>query len=365
MDQPDNENTELSGSYSISDCEFLLKLVDVKPVSVEQKEHLLQSGTIHYSEIVSEEKPPSSKYIALFKVLTERYADRLAREILYLSQKIDGKKIGHITVVSLARAGTPIGVLINRALKSVYKRSSKHYSISIIRDKGIDKEALKYIASTGVSGASVIFVDGWTAKGVINSELKASIKDWNSQNTYQFCSDLAVISDLSGTAELIATNDDYAIPSGILNSTISGLLSRTMQMPGEEGLHQCIIYRSLRNYDLSNWFVDEIQSRFETQLEKLDSIIEDKKIINSADRKLFIDSLMIEYDVDNVNKIKPGVAEATRVMLRRVPRLLIVNNTDNIDVQHLIELAQISSIPIVIRSDSPYSAVAIIKNVFS
>ena len=45
-----------------------------------------------------------------------------------------------------------------------------HYSVSIIRDRGIDENALHYIYRTHPEG-KIQFVDGWTGKGAISIEL--------------------------------------------------------------------------------------------------------------------------------------------------------------------------------------------------
>ena len=61
------------------------------------------------------------------------------------SEKILKQKGADVVLVSLARAGTPIGILAKRYIKYKYNLNLPHYTISIIRDKGIDENALKYI----------------------------------------------------------------------------------------------------------------------------------------------------------------------------------------------------------------------------
>ena len=57
-----------------------------------------------------------------------------------------------------------------------------HYSVSIIRDRGIDPIALDYILNRH-SPESLLFVDGWTAKGAIAKELHRSIEDYNNKRS--------------------------------------------------------------------------------------------------------------------------------------------------------------------------------------
>ncbi|MFP3472223.1 tellurite-like stress resistance cysteine protease StiP, partial [Micrococcus sp. SIMBA_144] len=78
-----------------------------------------------------------------------------------MAEQIVAERGFQTVLVSLARAGTPIGVLIKRYLFYKYDQSFPHYSISIIRDRGIDEEALRYILNEH-PGSSISFIDGWT-----------------------------------------------------------------------------------------------------------------------------------------------------------------------------------------------------------
>jgi len=352
-----------SGSYTPDDCEFLLQKSNIKPISVEEKERLLQRGGIHYSKMITAEEVPTQAYLDIFKTLVDKYADRLAEEVKLLAKKLYESKGKQITLVSLARAGTPIGVLLTRVLKMYYTDDIKHYSVSIVRDRGIDSAALQHIANSGRASESVIFVDGWTAKGVINKELKSAVADWNRHSDYRIGDELCVISDLSGNAEYIATTDDYAIPSGVLNSTVSGLVSRTMMLDDVAGFHQCVVYENLAKHDLTNWFVDKIVSRFEQVGIAVDNSSPAWRASRQASLSIFLGKVMDEFQIDDINKIKPGVAEATRVMLRRIPRVLILKDINNPDTMHLKVLASEKNVPIVLDPTMPFSAMGIIENV--
>ena len=334
----------ITGSYHQNDCRFLLQPIELTPLSVAEKEQQLQSGKKHYSEMISTESEPSAQYLEIFRYLVNQYKQRLAEEITVLARCLHQIKGKDNTIVSLARAGTPIGVLLARALKYYYNSNVNHYSISIIRDRGIDQVALTYLKNQGYAADSIIFVDGWTAKGVITQELKTSIQDWNLQNPDYIISDeLCVVSDIGGSADIVATDDDYAIPSGVLNSTVSGLVSRTINLQEHKGFHQCITYDHLKEHDLSNWFIDQVTSLFDQSLltkhtdwcSNQSYQLQRKRIVSD-----FIDQVMLDYQVDDINKIKPGISEATRVMLRRIPRILILKDINSPNVKHLIVLSK-------------------------
>ena len=66
--------------------------------------------------------------------------------------------------------------------------------------------------------------------------------------------------------------------------------------------------------------------------------------------------------ISDINLIKPGIGEATRVLLRRVPERLIVRDTNAPDVAHLLLLAQEKAIPVIVEPALPYQAVALIRS---
>ncbi len=364
-DTQENLLKPLKGSYSLEDCQFLLQAIDIPMLSVAEKERQLQQGKQHYSQMISQEFAPSEQYLDIFYQLVTQYKQRLAKEVASLAQQIYQLKGREITLLSLARAGTPIGVLLTRALKHYYAVDVQHYSISIIRDKGIDQNALKYIQETGRTAQSVLFVDGWTAKGVITKELKNAVAKWNAASSYKISDQLCVISDIGGMADIVATTDDYAIPSGILNSTVSGLVSRTILRDEYQGFHQCVVYSNLQKYDISNWFADQISELFTSIIPNSNDVLVFSKASNQRhkDMKSYVEALMKKQQIDDINKVKPGIAEATRVMLRRVPKLLMVRDLNSPDIAHLKVLAKEKKIHIEQDSLMPFNAIAVIANV--
>ena len=334
---------------------------------MEDKETLIQTGQLHYSQMVSRESKPSGEYQKLFYLLTAQYKAQLANEILKLSFLISENIKQDICIVSLVRAGTPIGVLVNRAINQYSAFNSVHYSISIVRDRGIDINALDYlIFDLQVEPESIVFIDGWTAKGVITRELKQAIKSYNKSRNVNICNDLYVVSDIGGTADYSVTLHDYTIPSALMNSTVSGLISRSVinEQIGEDDFHGCISYQHLEKHDHSNWFIDEISACFsEAQYQAADVITSEQRALRYKQTQQYISQLMKKFNVSDVNRIKPGIAEATRVMLRRVPDVLIINCKSNPDIKHLLRIAKEKNINTVVLSKMPFGACALIKDV--
>lgn len=352
----------LTGSYSAKDCQFLLKPLEGAFTDLVEKEKLIQSGKRHYSEMISQEQTPSLQYLQLFRKLTAQYKRRLAAEILGLARHILASRPQPITIVSLARAGTPFGALLQRALTDVLGADATHYSISIIRDRGIDREALKYILRDAKKpAAGVLFADAWTAKGVITRELKAEIRDWNQSEPEQLSEELYVISDIGGTADVAATYEDYAIPSGVLNATVSGLVSRSILNDDvrKGDFHGCVVYDQLRPHDLTNWFLGEVSAEFSFVSDYRLPFTPKEERVRRA--RSWVAHWMAGYGIDDINHIKPGIAEATRVMLRRVPARLLLRDPDSPDVAHLQMLAAEKEVPVDIEPAMPFNAAAFIK----
>jgi hypothetical protein len=76
----------------------------------------------------------------------------------------------------------------------------------------------------------------------------------------------------------------------------------------------------------------------------------------------FIQKAMSRYQVSDRNRVKPGIGESTRALLRRVPDRLIVRELEAIDVEHLVSLARSQNVPVEVDSALPYRAAVVIKS---
>lgn len=351
-----------SGSYLPGDVTFLLKPVTMAPVDVADKERLIQSGQRHYSEMLSAETPPGREYLALYDAALARNGQRLGDDIATLARALDARaKAGReIVLVSLARAGTPVGVLLRRALARL-DRAAPHYSVSIIRDRGIDANAVAHILKRH-DPRDLVFVDGWTGKGAIRGELDRSFAA-HPRIDHPF---LVVVADPAGMADLCATHDDYLIPSGLLNSVVSGLVSRSVlnaDLVGPQDFHACVVQSHLATVDRSRAFVDHID-RLAAQSGAAAALPDPaERAAAHAQCAGVLQAIMQGHQVTNINLVKPGIAEATRVFLRRVPRLLLLRDGDDPDVAHLRHLAAQKNVAVELHADiGRYRAMAVIQS---
>lgn len=351
-----------SGSYKPGDVTFLLTPVPVKVLPVAEKEQYIQRRGGHYSSVLSPESAPAADYVSLFESQTVALAGRVARDICALAHYADSRvPSGDIAVVSLARGGTPVGVLLGRALRSM-GRTCAHYSVSIFRDKGLDANALSYIL-TRHPDTAVVFVDGWTGKGVVSRALADSVTQFNETHGTQVRPELAVLADIAGTAGFCATREDYLLPSAILNGTVSGLVSRTVlnEFVGPRDFHGCALLHHLAAQDRSRYFVDTVWAHVVKLLDGALSITEQASDnVDPAELAAAISRYMDQENLTDINLVKPGIGEATRVLLRRAPRLLVLKDVTNPHVQHLVRLAAEKQVPVRIDAALPCRALAVI-----
>ena len=356
---------DFSGSYRKGEVSFLLRRLPQEGfVDVAEKEALIQSGRRHYSQMLSPESKPSARYMALFDEACRANNARMARDCLRLAQLIAARPLHRLALVSLARAGTPVGVVVARLLRELFGRDAVHYSVSIVRDRGIDAAALRHILAHGHQADGIVFLDGWTGKGVIARELAGSIETFNVRHGTHIDAGLHVLSDLAGASACAASCDDYLIPSSILNATVSGLVSRTVMGDDmrADDFHGCVFYEQFADVDRSQAFADELvalalaQSGTLPRAEPIDAAAARER------SQTYIGAAMRRYGIADVNLVKPGIGEATRVLLRRVPRLVVLRDPGATEVAHLAVLAEEKQVPVEIDPDLPYHAVSLIRS---
>ena len=346
----------MRSSYSEEDVILLLKDITglVKPQPTEERERLIQSGR-HYSEMLPIEYVPTEKYMQVYQDALKNYAGPVANAIGNLADKVMNKRGRDVVLVSLARAGIPIGILLKRYIKKKYAVEVPHYSVSIIRDRGIDDNAMKYLLDH-YKPEQLLFVDGWIGKGAILNELKKDIA------VYQGVSpEIAVVADPANVTELCGTHEDILIPSSCLNSTVSGLVSRTFlrsDIIGEHDFHGAVYYGELKHADLSYEFIDSIEKEF-CMDNTDDAVTADGKGIDE------VREIAQAYGVEDINLVKPGIGEATRVLLRRVPWKVLVDERykDDPQLEHLVRLAKEKHVPVEYYPLRHYKCCGLIKKI--
>lgn len=344
----------MRSSYKETDVKLLLKDITglVQPQSTKVREKLIQSGK-HYCEMLPIEYVPSEKYMKVYEEALESYSETVAMAIGVLADKIMRNKGEEVVLVSLARAGIPIGILLKRYFNYKYGIDVEHYSISIIRGRGIDKNAMHYLLERYDAGR-LLFVDGWIGKGAILNELRKDLQEFEGVSA-----DIAVVADPANVTELCGTHEDILIPSSCLNCTVSGLISRTFlrsDIIGEKDFHGAVYYGELADSDLSYAFIEAIEQKFAKESSVEENVVEGQGVDE-------VRKIAEEYGIDDVNLVKPGIGETTRVLLRRVPWKVLIDSRykDNKELAHIIRLAEEKKVPVEYHPLTHYRTCGIIK----
>ncbi|MGW0552011.1 phosphoribosyltransferase [Streptomyces altiplanensis] len=355
-------------SYAPEDVGWLLQ--DLSGVELEapteEREEAIQSGGAHYAESLPVEYQPNAQYQQLFMAALETSATRIARAVATVTETVLAERSPLPVLVSLARAGTPVGVLMRRYAQHRHGLDLPHYAVSIVRGRGIDETALRWLAAHH-DPADVVFVDGWTGKGAITRELAQALDSFAATTGIDgFSPEIAVLADPGGCVKTYGTREDFLIPSACLNSTVSGLISRTVlrsDLVGPDDFHGAKFYRELADGDVSGHFLDTVAARFD---EVADAVDAEVKELLSADRAptwegwAAVERISEEYGIHDVNLVKPGVGETTRVLLRRVPWKILAKRGAGADLDHVRLLAEQRGVPVEEVDGLPYTCVGLI-----
>ena len=356
------------GSYEPEDVIFLLR--NLSNVSLEmtneKREQLIQSGT-HYSEMLPVEYQPSQAYMELFYKTLDAYGERIALAVGVVAQQIvERQGIENLVLVSLARAGTPIGILIKRYINVRYNIEVPHYTISILRGRGIDETAIHYIFAQHPA-ARIQFIDGWTGKGAITQELQQACALFNAKNKEKLDDTLAVLADPGHCASIYGTREDFLIRSACLNSTVSGLVSRTvlnLQFMKEHDFHGAKYYKELEEVDVSNLYIDRVSAYFDqVQHEVAHQMSERRPLPVTWQGLISVKAIQETLGISSIHFVKPGVGETTRVLLRRVPWKILINPQYTNELEHIFLLAKEKNVPLEEYPAMSYACCGLIKEV--
>lgn len=323
----------MKSTFLKDDVVLLLKDITglIEPLPAEKRERNIQCG-MHYSEMLPKEYNPTEEYLKIYENALKIFGRPTADAVVAVSEKIVSAKGKDVVIVSLARAGTPTGILISRYIRKKYGYRCPHFSISIIRDKGIDKNALQYILNL-YPAECIQFVDGWTGKGTIFKELKKEISGIDGLSD-----SFAVLADPAYLTDMCGTHEDILIPGSCLNSTVCGLISRTLlrkDIIGSDDFHGAAYYKELECEDKTYEYIDHIEALFRTTpLSEKSSGNDYNSGIND------IKMISEKYSIENINYIKPGIGETTRVLLRRIPWKIVIDKRyrNSIELEHIKQL---------------------------
>lgn len=315
----------LSGSLGDENCIYLLKDLQgiVTPVPAQEKRRLLKEGRPGHS-ILAEDPPISHSENALFLNLLEENRAEIAKCVGVLCESILEQKQSFPIIVSLARGGVAYGALCRQYFKKFCHVDIPHYCVSLIRNVGIDENALNYIVRKH-GDRPIQFIDGWTGSGFLSAQLDKYISLYNHKNGTQISAKLAVLADTSHICQLSGTRKDILLPDCCLNSTVCGLISSVYYDPaviGPEDFHGAVVWDSLQHQDFSKYFLDTVTASLVKQQPK------SEQVTGNYGREVS-HRLSSELMIDDSKRIRLGIGESTRALFRSdISRILSVDPSD-------------------------------------
>ena len=354
---------KLPTSYRAEDAELLLTDITgaLPPLAAKEREKLIQSG-VHYSELLPEEYEPSPTYFREYENGLKVWAKANADAVQTVAEAIWAEKGKNAVLVSLARAGTPVGVLIKRYIRRKYGVSLPHYSISIIVGRGIDRRALEYIFARH-SADGIQFVDGWTGKGMITKTLRAALETLPlneygiDREQFERLCEIAVLADPAGLCRLCGTHDDLFIPCACLNSVVSGLFSRTVLKSGliqPDEFHGAVYFSELAAVDRTYQFIEAIEREMTYDRRELPEMKNGSGLAET-------ERIARAFGVTDIKLVKPSIGETTRVLLRRIPEVILLRDINSPLTRHIVELAREKGVEVREYPLENYCACGIIK----
>lgn len=339
------------GSYDRDDVAWLLKDLSADTAEAPAEEH-------------------AEAHRELFDEALTASAQRVAYAIGLVTEQVLARRGQDAVLVSLVRAGIPIGVLMRRWAQRVHGLDLPHYAISMIRGRGIDQTALAYLAAHH-DPAQVMFVDGWTGTGAIARELAASVEKANStldaHLASPFSPELAVLADPGRSVAVYGTREDYLIPSASLGSTVSGLVSRPIiddDRVGPNDFHGAVFHADLASADVSKKFIDTVAARFPIVRTK---VMLDLGAHLGGDHTPTwvgwdaVEEVAEKFADGDVSLVQAGVDETLRLLLHGEPAKILVDPAHDTDLGPVKKLAEARDVPVERISGLPYSCIGLVR----
>jgi hypothetical protein len=137
-------------------------------------------------------------------------------------------------------------------------------------------------------------------------------------------------------------------------------------MIGPGQFHGAKFYAGLRGADVSSRYLDAVSGWFGDPSVAVE-VERELCAIRNSDRAptwtgwRAVERIAAAYGIANLNLVKPGVGETTRVLLRRVPWRVLVRTGVEQDVAHVLLLADERGVPVEWVDDLAYSCVGLIR----
>lgn len=346
----------VKSTFSEEQCVCLLNDVGKQNVvSLNAKRQLLANGYKGHEVLGYDYKVTDEEY-GLFERLTQEKKYEISKYVGVLAEGILADVEGSPVIVSLARGGMMYGALCKYYLEHFCDIRVPHYTISLIRDVGLDLVALTDIIRRHGS-ERIRFVDGWTGSGLIASQLKEYVSEYNMKNGTALSKELSAVCDVPCVCRIRGTSRDILLPDSCLNATVCGLISSiylTNDIFDVEEYHSATIWNELSEEDHTQWYYNQIISSMEKQSKN------DKQIFGT--KKIYVMYKVIyEFQIKNKKNVRLGIGEGLRAMFRSDIDKILVSDINNSELEFIISLARKQGVAIQEYDTEDYSCITLIR----
>lgn len=335
------------GSYHPDDVGWLVRDVTTELREAERAGPV-PLGPSNRATLVHEDVPPQER-TDFFRRHARLLARRTAEAVGVVAELAYRNRGDALVLASIIRAGVPIGVLLRRWLLWRYDLDVPHYAISVVPGDGIDPVALSWLAEHH-DAPGVQFIDGWTGRGSITLEVAASVDAHNRKEQSGFDPEVAVLVDFGECASLFGTREDFLVALASVDVITVGCTSRTILNPewvkteAGQHFHGAADWRhEFGPFDQSRWYVDLVAAEFTKAQDAVDERVRDR-LTSPAPQVTFAGRpeavrAGAKYGVRDLEFVRPGVGETTRLLIRDPDPLLVVRDLDSPAVAPVLELA--------------------------
>ena len=352
-------------SYDPAECTWLL--TDLSGVALEvpteDREELIQGGR-HYAEMLPVEYQPDAAYTALFDKALAGSAARLAEAVGLVGDLVlDEARARGVdpVLVSLARAGTPVGILLRRWLAQVHGVEVPHYAISIVRGRGIDEVAVRPRPGPPPG-----------CGGPVRRRLDRQGRDRpRAGRRRRGPPRPGPAAGRAGRPRLVhrPVRHPRRLPHPVglpqLHRLGPGVAHRAARRPDRAGdvPRRQVLRRARpgRRVRRSSSTPSATGSPTSPPASPRRAGAPGCRPGPTWDGWRAVERVAEEFGIADVNLVKPGVGETTRVLLRRVPWQVLVRPDRAADLEHVLVLAEQRGVPVVERPDLPYSCIGLIR----
>lgn len=346
------------GSFSESDVCMLLTELDGNRASASLAGFSWEAAE---RSLFPAEYQPSPGYLAAVRALIAKTSRSVALLCATLAEEMLRRRGHRLVIVSIARAGTPIGIIIRRWLRYRHALDVPHYCLSAA-GRGPDLSALGWLARRH-SPDTLQFLDAWTSKGTIRAALESAGSHLELPG---LDTTLAVVCDTASCTDLFATREDVLLPHACLGAGMSGLLSRTVSDSGllsANDFHGVRYYGELAWTDLSRCYIDAVCARFSEILRAADGAADSRPVSVLPDERGKDQAALLadRYGASDIDLVNIGICESTRAFFRRKPAMLLLHPAAGHQVNHLLMLAAERHVPVQPETSMPFRAALLLS----